>query len=97
VNGINSDVWGSITQHVTRSYLTIALVTTLCYGFLVGQVSVEAFVPVVAGSVGFWFGQRGAESRATDRLGGPSMPGAATATAPAAGGTATATVTPSQP
>ena len=96
MNAINGDAWGSITQHVTRSYLTIALVTTLCYGFLVGQVSVEAFVPVVAGSVGFWFGQRGAEARASDRQ-GPSMQGAATATAPAAGGSATATVTPSQP
>lgn len=89
-------VWGAITQHVTRSYVTITLVSTLCYGFLAGSVSVEAFVPIVAGSVGFWFGQRVAESRATDRA-APGMSGAATATAPQAGGTATATVTPTLP
>ena len=86
-------VWGAITQHVTRSYVTITLVSTLCYGFLAGSVSVEAFVPIVAG---FWFGQRVAESRATDRAASGTT-GAATATAPQAGGTATATVTPTLP
>ena len=92
---VTADVWGTITQHITRSYITIALVSTLCYGFLAGAVSVEAFVPVVAGCLGFWFGQRAEQSRATDRRGSDS--GAATATAPTTGGTATATVTPSQP
>lgn len=80
----------ALTTHVTRPLITVMLVGTLCYGFIFGSVSVEAFVPIVATAIAFWFAQRGQDKRASDS----ETPPGATATAPPSGGTATASVTP---
>ena len=79
----------ALSQHVTRPLVTLLLVMTFCYGFVRGMVSVEAFVPIVASAVGFWYAQRTEPSRATDSA---KQVSGATAVAPPGGGTATATV-----
>ena len=81
-----------LTQHVTRPLVTVMLVATFCYGFVIDKVSGETFGTIVATVTAFWFAQRAQEQRATDRP--PSDTAGATATAPPSGGTATATVTP---
>jgi len=84
-----------LSQHITRPLITILLVLTFCYGFIVEKISGETFGTIVASVVSFWFAQRSQETRATDRA-AADTPGA-TATAPPTGGTATASVTPSPP
>ena len=82
----------TLLEHATRPLVTLMLITTLCYGFVMDKVSGETFVAIVSSVVSFWFAQRGQEQRSTDRMAADSA--GATATAPPSGGTATATVTP---
>ena len=83
----------AVLEHSTRPLVTLMLITALCYGFVMDKVSGETFVAIVSSVVSFWFAQRGQEQRASDRT---AHDAGATATAPPSGGTATATVTPSQ-
>ena len=84
----------AVADRATRPLVTLMLVGVFCYGFIAGKIAPDTFGAVVISVTSFWFGQRSAEARAHDRF--LQDPGA-TATAPPSGGTATATVTPSQP
>ena len=84
----------AIADRATRPLVTLMLVSVFCYGFIIDKISGETFGNIVISVTAFWFAQRGQETRASDRA--TPDPGA-TATAPPTGGTATATVTPSQP
>jgi membrane-bound ClpP family serine protease len=45
-------------RSLVRPVVTLLLVLALIYGFVVGVVTPDAFVPVVAGVIAFWFGSR---------------------------------------
>lgn len=46
------------TEHdklVVQAFLSIVVIVTLCYGFVVGKVDTAAFMSVVGFATGFWF------------------------------------------
>lgn len=59
---------------LVRGLVTLGLVGTMCYGFIVEKVSAEAFVGVVSGVVTFWFASRHSNTRVTDSMGGMDAP-----------------------
>lgn len=69
-----------LAQHVTRPLVTVLLVATFCYGFVVEKVSGETFGTIVASVTAFWFAQRGAERRASDTETPPSATASVTPT-----------------
>lgn len=56
----------ALAQHATRPLVTVLLVAGFCWGFFSGKVQGETYAAIVATVVGFWFGQRGTERRASD-------------------------------
>jgi hypothetical protein len=45
-------------RSLVRPIVTLLLVIALIYGFVVGKVEANAFVPICAGVIAFWFGSR---------------------------------------
>lgn len=50
-----------VINGLVRPFVTLLLAGTLCYGFIVGKIPQEQFLPVVVMAIGFWFGSRGHE------------------------------------
>jgi len=60
-------------QTLTRPLVTIVFTLTLSWGFVMGKVPSEAYMPLAALIMGFWFQQRQAEkenvaNKAADKL-----------------------------
>jgi hypothetical protein len=60
-------------QALTRPLVTIVFTLTLSWGFIAGKVAGEAYLPLAALIMGFWFQQRQAEkenvaNKAADKL-----------------------------
>lgn len=51
-----------VVRTLTRPVVTGVLVVVACAGFLKGDITAEAFLPLVTAAVAFWFGARGASS-----------------------------------
>jgi hypothetical protein len=45
-------------RSLVRPIVTLLLVCGLLYGFIDGKVESNAFVPICAGVIAFWFGSR---------------------------------------
>lgn len=43
---------------MVRPLVTVLLVLALVYGFIVGIVTPDAFIPIVAGALSYWFASR---------------------------------------
>lgn len=46
---------------LVRPACTLLLTSVLCYGFIVGKIPQEQFIPIVVMVIGFWFGTRSVE------------------------------------
>lgn len=45
-------------RSMVRPLVTVLLVLALVYGFIVGIVTPDAFIPIVAGALSYWFASR---------------------------------------
>jgi hypothetical protein len=45
-------------RSLVRPIVTLSLVAALIFGFVIGKVEANAFVPICAGVISFWFGSR---------------------------------------
>ena len=67
-------------NQAVRGVVTLVLVGTTCYGFIMDKISSEAFVGIVSGVITFWFATRGGQnpvappSPAAPANGGPDAP-----------------------
>lgn len=52
-------------DQLVRPMVTISLTGGFLYGFIVGKIDTQNFVPVVIMAIGFWFGARGQAPPAT--------------------------------
>jgi hypothetical protein len=59
---MNKETLESINTLV-RPLVTIMLSVGLLYGFVVGMISGDTFVTIVAAVLGFWFGKREEQKR----------------------------------
>jgi hypothetical protein len=45
-------------RSLVRPVVTLLLVAALVVGFFLGKVTPDAFIPIVAGAIGYWFSSR---------------------------------------
>lgn len=55
---------GDAITSATRPLVTILLAAVLGWGFIIGRVSADQFVPIVGMVLAFWFGSRQSERQA---------------------------------
>lgn len=56
-----------VTTALTRPLATVILIATVCYGFIVGKIPQEVFMPVAMMAISFWFGARSEAKRKDDK------------------------------
>jgi hypothetical protein len=52
------EVWNEILRSLVRPVTTLAIIGVICHGVLVGQITMEAFLPIATLIIKWWFDER---------------------------------------